>query len=297
MLGGIEKGLLALLLVVLMTGMGATLRVSDFTDVLERPRGALIGLFSQFGWMPAIAFGLAKGLDLPTELALGLVIVGATPGGTTSNMFTYFSRGDVALSISMTVVSTVVAVVAMPLVLFAYAGPLGGGEIAIPYGNIITTLLLVLVPVAAGMAIRARNAGAARRAEQLGAISGVVVLVLLVVSSAIRNRAVFAEIPTGGYIAAAALGLLGMTLGYLGAAIARLTRSQCRAVSLETGIQNSALAFGIILASFPPALQDAMLRLPMLYALFVLISATLVTFAFRATAEPAGGTAQARMAS
>ena len=285
MLGDVERGLLALLLVVLMTGMGATLRPVDFVNVVKHPKGALIGLFSQFGWMPAIAFGLAVALELPVELALGLVIVGATPGGATSNMFTYYSRGDLALSISMTVVSTVVAVAAMPLVLFLYASRLGGGAAEIPYGSIVTTLVVVLVPVAIGMAIRARNAKAAARAEQLGAISGVVVLLLLVISGVVRNRAVFAGIPGSGYAAAALLGLLGMGLGYLGAALLGLGRSQRRAVSLETGIQNSALAFGISLASFPASMQDAMLQLPMLYALFVLMSATLVTFYFRATSR------------
>ena len=102
MLSGPEKALLAALLIVLMMGMGATLERSHVRDVLAKPRGVLVGLASQFGWMPLIATGLALAFGLPDELALGLLIVGCTPGGTTSNLFAYLSKADVALSIAMT---------------------------------------------------------------------------------------------------------------------------------------------------------------------------------------------------
>jgi len=285
MLGPVEKGLLALLLLVLMTGMGATLERSQFVQVVSRPRGLLVGLASQFGWMPLIAFGLAHGLSLPAELALGLILVACTPGGTTSNLFTYYSRADLPLSISMTVTSTVVAVVAMPAVLAVYATPFTGAQIGIPYGSIVTTLLLVLLPVALGMYLRVRSPAAAARAEQLGSISGVLVLVLLVGVSVVRNRALFAQIPAAGYVAAAVLGIAGMLLGYGAARAVGLSPPGRRAVALETGIQNSPLAFAIILATFPPEAQDRMLWLPMLYALFVLISASIATLLFRRDAH------------
>lgn len=281
MIGGFERGLLAVLLVVLMIGMGATLTPQRFREIARAPRAALVGVASQFGWMPLIAMGLARVLELPTELAIGLIIVGCTPGGTTSNMFTYYARGDVALSIAMTVISTTVAVAAMPLLLWVYAGPLTGADIRIPYGNIVTTLVLVLLPVGIGVVIRARSERAAQRAEAFGAVSGILVLVLLVGTSLIRNSDVLAQVPMRGYLASISLGILGMGLGYVGARALGLPVAQRRAVAFETGIQNSPLAFAIILASFPAEIQAQLLWLPMAYALFVLLNAAFVTFLLR----------------
>ena len=284
MLGGVEKALLALLLLVLMTGIGATLSGAHFRAILRSPKGVLVGLASQFGWMPLIAFGLAKLLALPTEMAIGLVLIGCTPGGTTSNMFTYYARADVALSVSMTVVSTAVAVVVMPGLLMLYVAPLTPAEFKLPLGNIATTLALVLVPVAIGILVRAKSERAALRIEKLGSLSGVIVLVLLVGSSLWRNHADLMKIPATGYAAAVALGVLGMALGYLAARALRLPGSQRRAVALETGIQNSPLAFALIIAAFPGPEQSTILWLPMLYALFVLISATVVSIWLRRSA-------------
>jgi len=285
MLGPFEKALLAVLLLVLMTGIGSTLSAAQFRAIVRRPRGVLIGLASQFGWMPLIAFGLARGLELPTPMAIGLVLIGCTPGGTTSNLFTYYARADVALSVSMTVVSTAVAVVVMPLLLMAYAAPLTSAGFELPLGNIATTLTLVLVPVAIGILIRSRSERAATRVEKLGSISGIIVLVLLVGSSLVRNHSDLAEIPAVGYVAAVSLGLLGMLLGYAASRALGMTPSQRRAVALETGIQNSPLAFALIIATFPGPEQATMLWLPMLYALFVLISASVATLWFRRHAD------------
>ena len=114
-LNTLETLFLSVFLFLLMMGMGATLSVDNFRAVLRRPLPVIIGLASQFGWMPAIAWCLAVALDLSPVAAMGLVIMGCSAGGTTSNFFTYLSRADLALSISMTVVSTLVAVVAIPL--------------------------------------------------------------------------------------------------------------------------------------------------------------------------------------
>lgn len=281
MLGPVEKALRAVLLLVLMTGIGSTLSPGHFRDVLKSPKGVLIGLASQFGWMPLVAFGLAKALDLPAPMAVGLVLIGCTPGGTTSNMFTYYAGADVALSVSMTVVSTAAATVVMPLLLLLYATPLTSTELSLPLGNIVTTLALVLVPVGIGVAIRAKSEVAAARAERLGSASGIVVLVLLVATSLWSNLADLSRIPVAGYVAAAALGVLGMGLGYAVSRGFGMAGPQRRAVALETGIQNSPLAFAIIVGAFPEAEQAKLLWLPMLYALFVLISASVVTGLFR----------------
>ena len=287
MLSPLETILLALLLVVLMAGMGASLTMDDFRTVLRRPRGPLIGLVSQYGWMPLIAFGLAKALDLPDDMAVALIVVGCTPGGTTSNLFTYFAGADVALSVTMTAISTIAAVLMMPLLLYVYSSSYTSATLSIPYGNVISTLAVMLVPMAIGMVVRARAPGAARMVERIGGLAGIGVLLLLIGSALVKNLDLLRATTATMFAAALGLGALGFALGWLGARAAGLGGPQRRAVAFETGIQNSPLALGILIASFPAAQQPRMLWLPLLYALLVLISASLLTLAFRASRPPA----------
>ena len=289
MLGGIEKGLLAALVLVLMAGMGATLTLAHFRTVVRRPKAVLIGLLSQFGWMPVVAYLLAQGL--PSELALGLIIVGCTPGGTTSNLFTYFAKADVALSVTMTAVSTVVAVFAMPSLLALYASDFTGAGVVLPYGAMAKTLVAMLVPVAVGMVVRARSHRAALRLERLGSMAGMLTLVLLIVSGLVRNASLLGQTSFKMVALAGALSLLGMLLGLLSARLLGLAESQARAVSFETGIQNSPLAFAIIIASFPAAQHEQLLWMPMLYALTALFVASCVTVWLRSRAHLLGAAA------
>jgi BASS family bile acid:Na+ symporter len=281
-LSPLETALIAILLIVLMFGMGATLTPQRFREVVAQPKAVLIGLASQFGWMPLLAFLLAKAFELPVPAALGLVIMGTCPGGTTSNMFAYYARADVALSVSMTAASKLVAVVMMPVCLWLYARPFSSATVVIPYADVIKTLLLLLVPVALGMWLRQRRGEAfAQRAEKAGSLAGLLVLILLVGTSVTRNAKLFATITPAMYAAAILLGVGGMLLGDLVARGFRLATPQRRAVSLETGIQNSPLAFAIIATSFDGALEAEMLKLPLLYALFVLAEASLITALYR----------------
>jgi bile acid transporter len=282
MLSPLETGLIALLLVVLMFGMGATLTVARFRDVLRRPRAFLIGTASQFGFMPLVAYALARALELPDTAALGLVIMGMCPGGTTSNLFAHLARADVALSIAMTAASKVLGVVLMPLCLAIYARPFTSAAMPIPYADIVKTLVVLLVPVAIGMGMRKRfGEGFARRAERTGSLAGLSVLILLVVVSVTRNAALFATISPAMYAAAIGLGAAGMSFGALVSRLSGLTRTEQRTVAFETGVQNSPLCFAILVTAFPSADQLKLLALPLLYALFVLIEATVVTLIYR----------------
>jgi len=272
MLSPLEQVLLALLLVVLMVGMGATLTLDAFREVVRQPRGPLIGLASQFGWMPLIAFGLAHVLALPPELAIGLIVVGCTPGGTTSNLFTYYARADLALSITMTALSSVAAVVLMPLALRVYAAPFSSAELEVPYTNIAATLALMLVPMAIGMGVRHRWPAAAVRVERAGGVAGIAVLALLIGTGLVRNGHLLLESSPAVYAAALGLGLAGFALGYLSARLGGLAPAARRAVAFETGIQNSPLALGILMTSFPAALHGQLMWLPLIYALFIILS-------------------------
>jgi bile acid transporter len=282
MLTSTETSLIALLLIVLMFGMGATLTWQRFQDLARAPRAFLIGTASQFGWMPLVAFGIANFLDLPVLAAVGLVVMGTCPGGTTSNLFAHLARADVALSISMTAASKVLGIVMMPICLYVYARPFTGNAFPIPYGDIIKALLVLLLPVAIAMGLRRRfGERFANVAERVGSAAGIVVLITLVALSVTRNAHVFKTVPLTTYLAAASLGITGMLLGSLVARVARLPVAQRRTVSFETGIQNSPLCFAILLMAFPTAPQLELLTLPLLYALFVLIEAAVVTLAYR----------------
>jgi bile acid transporter len=282
MLTSTETSLIALLLIVLMFGMGATLTLERFRTLARAPRAFLIGTASQFGWMPLVAFGIAKLLDLPVLAAVGLVVMGTCPGGTTSNLFAHLARADVALSISMTAASKVLGIIMMPLCLYIYARPFTGAAFPIPYGDIIKTLIVLLLPVAIAMALRKRfGERFANVAERAGSTAGIVVLITLVFLSVTRNAHVFKTVPHATYLAAALLGITGMLLGSLVARACRLPLAQRRTVSFETGIQNSPLCFAILLMAFPNAPQLELLTLPLLYALFVLIEAACVTLAYR----------------
>ena len=283
MLSGLEQALLALLLVVLMAGMGATLTLADFRAVLKSPRGPLIGVASQFGWMPLSAFALATALELPDDQAISLLIIGCTPGGTTSNLFAYYARADLALSISMTALSTIAAVVVMPLLLMVYTRPFTDASLTVPLAKITTTLAVMLVPLALGMLVRARAPRAAVRLEKVGSLAGIAVLVLLIATGLVHNGALLAATTPTMYAAAIGLGVLGFALGYLGARLLGVARPGRRAIAFETGIQNSPLALGIIMVSFPAAMHARMLWLPLLYALCVLLSASLLTLVWRRT--------------
>ena len=284
MLTPLETALIALLLVVLMFGMGATLTVARFRDVLSHPKAFLIGTASQFGFMPLLAYLLAKGLALPDEAALGLVVMGTCPGGTTSNLFAHLARADVALSISMTAASKLLGVVMMPICLYLYARPFSGAEMPIPYGDIVKTLVVLLLPVALAMYIRSKQGeGFARVAEKVGSISGLTLLVAIAGITVLRNAHLFKTISASMYLAAITLGACGMLFGALVSRAFGLPTAARRTVSFETGVQNSPLCFAILALAFPSqGAELPLLRLPLLYSLFVLIEASLATLAYRA---------------
>lgn len=288
-----DQVLLALMIFVIMLGMGSSLTINDFRAVFRRPRGVLIGFISQFGLMPFIAFTLATVLNLHPAYAISLILIGCLPGGTTSNMFTYFSRGSVALSISMTTASTVMALFMMPLLLKFYtvgftnqlteamqaAG--SDAEFVIPTKNIITSLILVLIPVAIGMLLRRFRSDWAKTAEDTAGFMAVIVIIYLVGTSFVRHGDLFLKTPATVYVAALAVGIVGFFFGYWFSRLWGVPPIFQRAVSLETGIQNGPLAFAIILLSFNEPVQSQMIWLAILYSTFIVITSSVITLFYR----------------
>jgi BASS family bile acid:Na+ symporter len=278
MVGAFEQVLLALIIAFIMLGMGASLTLKDFVLALKRPYGLFIGLMSQYGFMPLIAFALAATLPVSNEIKIGLLIVGCMPGGTTSNIFTYFSKGNLALSVLMTVNSTVFGVVLIPLLLVLYAA---GLNITIPAANIVVTLFLLLVPVAIGMALRRWNANIGALVELGGGALGLLFIAFIAVSWVPRNWQFLLGTPLSVFAGAIGLGVLGFLFGYLFSMLLRLHPRNARTVALETGIQNGPLAIAIVVLTFSGTQQQAIMAVPALYSLFIVITASMVTLWWR----------------
>jgi BASS family bile acid:Na+ symporter len=261
-----------------MLGMGASLTLKDFTLALKRPYGLFIGLLSQYGFMPFIAFTLALLLPVSNEVKIGLLIMGCMPGGTTSNIFTYFSKGNLALSVLMTVNSTVFGVLLIPLLLVVYAA---GLNIAIPAANIVVTLFLLLVPVAIGMALRRWNANVGALVELGGGALGILFIVFLLVSWVPRNWQFLMGTPLSVFAGAILLGVLGFTFGYGLSKLLKLHPRNARTIALETGIQNGPLAIAIVALTFAGTQQQAIMAVPALYSLFIVLTSTALTLWWR----------------
>ncbi|WP_424968503.1 MULTISPECIES: bile acid:sodium symporter family protein [unclassified Dinoroseobacter] len=278
MVGAFEQALLALMIFVIMLGMGASLTPRDFYLALRRPYGLAIGVISQYGFMPFIGFLLATLLTVPETIAIGILIMACMPGGTTSNIFTYFSKGNLALSVLMTVTSTVTGVIMIPLVLVLYATAL---DLSIPRENIIVTLVLLLVPVGIGMVLRKMNANVGAVTEFFGSALALFFIAFLMVSWIPRNWQFLLETSGATYLAAIGLGAVGITIGYGFARALKLHPRNARTVGLETGIQNGPLAVAIIVFTFEGTEAQAVMAVPVLYSLFIIIVASVVTMIFR----------------
>ncbi|MDS1268994.1 bile acid:sodium symporter family protein [Lipingzhangella sp. LS1_29] len=238
-----------LLLGIIMFGMGLTLRPVDFRTVLRHPGAVALGLTTQFLVMPLVAWGVGTGLGLAPPLLVGMILVGAAPGGTASNVIVYMSRGDVALSVSMTTVSTLLAPLVTPLLVVWLAG----STLEVAATALFTDIVqIVLLPVLGGLVVRTLLPRLVERALPL--LPVVSALGIMVVVAAIFGANADEVLTTGGLLALAVVAhnTLGLLLGYGAAWASRLPEETRRAVSIEVGMQNSGLATALATAHFAP---------------------------------------------
>lgn len=286
MLTETETRLLGIMMAVIMLGMGASLTFRDFLIAFRKPKGVLVGLVCQYGIMPFLGYALAVLLGLPPALAVGLILMGCMPGGTTSNIFTYFSKGALALSIMMTSVSTLAAVVLVPLLIQFYSGLADiSSEFVIPAANVAQVLVVLLVPTVLGMVLRKANPNVGATVELIGGMLGIFVILFLIVSWVPRNHMLLATTPWPVYFAAIGLGLVGMALGFGLARLLKQDANRSRTISLETGIQNGPLAVLIVTLTFTGEQQQQVLLIPVLYSLFIVLTSSAVTVWYRGLAD------------
>lgn len=238
------------LLGIVMFGMGLTLKAEDFKVVFSRPKDILIGFLAQFTLMPLIAFALIKIFNLPAELAVGVMLVGTCPGGTSSNVMTYMSKGDVPLSVGMTAVSTIFAPLLTPLLTKLYIGQTVDVNVVAMFLSIVK---VVLVPIVLGLLIN-HFFGKFTEAcvKVLPAISTLAIVAIVAAVVSASSAKLLNAFSTSLIIVVVVIlhNLLGYATGYGLGKLLRVKESKCRALSIEVGMQNSGLATALSAAHF-----------------------------------------------
>ena len=273
-LGGAALVVVNLFLATIMFGVGLDLDLAEMRRTLRRPVGPAVGLLTQFVALPALAFAFVSVLDLGPGLAVGVIVVCACPGGTVSNVMTHLAGANTSLSIAMTGVSTALALVMTPFNIAFWGGRLEGlGDLDVtvdPLALMATLLLVIGLPVAVGAWLQVRRperAARLRRPARIAAVAGLVILVLGAVGA---NLDAVDEAATDVMPAVVGMNVLALLLGYGTAFAARLPRDDRRAVSIEVGIQNTALALTLVLQLFGDS-SDAVL-VAALYGAWHLVS-------------------------
>ena len=246
-LSHLKPSLINPLLGVIMFGMGLTLRAEDFRVVFTRPRDVLIGCLAQFTVMPLLALGLSRLFSLDPALSVGVILVGCCPGGTASNVITYLSKGDLALSVGMTATSTLLAPVLTPLLVWLLAGETVDVNVV---GMLLSILWVVILPIALGLIVKRLWPRITEQATgYLPALSSVAIcLIVMIVIAANAHKLL-----SGGLMIVVVVilhNVCGLGIGYLIGYLLKLSPAKRRAISVEVGMQNSGLASSLATLHF-----------------------------------------------
>ncbi|XP_066576057.1 sodium/bile acid cotransporter 4 [Amia ocellicauda] len=254
-----------------MLGLGCTVEVNQLGEHIRRPIGVLLALVSQFVIMPLVAFLLALMFSLDDVAAIAVLLCGCCPGGNLSNILSLLVNGEMNLSIIMTISSTVLALLLMPLCLWIYSRAWINTPVVnlLPFGAIILTLCSTLIPIGLGVFLRYRYNRTADIILKVSLWSLLVTLVMLfILTGTMLGPELLASIPASVYAVAVLMPLAGYAAGYGLASLSGLPPNCRRSVALETGCQNVQLCTAILKLAFPPQLVGGMYMFPLLYALF-----------------------------
>lgn len=268
---------LPLALAFIMLGMGLTLTRKDFKNIVIYPKAIILGLFTQIILLPIIGFILIQFFGLNGTMAVGLMILAACPGGPTSNLITHLSRGDTALSISLTAVSSVITVVTIPLIV-NYSIQFFGeeGSITLPVGQTIVQIMgVTIIPVSIGMFLKNKFPALSLKADKPVRYASAVFFILIILAAILKEReslpAFFAEAGPVTLI----LNILTLLIGYYLAKAFFLPRAQQVSIAIESGIQNGTL--GIMIAA--TLLKNSEMTIPIaIYSLLMFLTAAVVIF-------------------
>ncbi len=261
-------------LAIIMLGLGLSLTLTDFRRVLDQPRSVVVALVCQVLVLPAVCFGLAIGFGLIPELAVGLMLLAASPGGSIANIFSHLSNGDVALNITLTAVNSLLSLLTLPIVVnLSLAYFMGEGrDVPLQLSKILQVFAFVLVPVVLGMVVRQRHPAAAARMDRPVRLVSVAVLALMFALVFFSARdALMTHFATVGVVVLI-FNVLSLAVGYTVSRMAKLGKPQAIAIALEVGIHNAALAITIALS--PLLLANPTMAIPpMVYGLTMVVTA------------------------
>ena len=232
---------------VIMFGMGLTIRLEDFRAIFSRPKEVIIGAVAQYTIMPVVAWVLCKVMNLPADLALGVILVGCCPGGTASNVITYIAGGGVALSVGMTIVSTLAAPVMTPFLVYILAG--AWVEVSF-WAMVLSVVKVILVPVLLGILLRTLAGDHVDKVSDVMPLISVVAIVMIIGGIVAINAE---KILSCGVLVLGVVAIhnfCGMMLGLLAAKIFHVEYTRATAIAIEVGMQNSGLAVSLAAANF-----------------------------------------------
>jgi BASS family bile acid:Na+ symporter len=249
---------------IIMLGLGLSLTIADFKRVVKYPKPVFVGLLCQMFILPFVCFGIARLFGLGPELAVGLMLLAASPGGPTANLYSHLSKGDVALNITLTAINSVLTLFTLPLIVelsMSYFST--ASEIAMPFKKIVEVFLIVLIPVSLGMIINAKFYAFARKMDKPVKILSALFLVLVIVGAVLKEKAHIAEYFQQVGLAALTFNLLSMAIGFFVPRILNIGKAESIAIGMEIGIHNGTLAIFIALntlgnstMSIPPAIYS-----------------------------------------
>jgi bile acid:Na+ symporter, BASS family len=272
---------------VIMLGLGLGLTIADFKRVVAYPKAVVIGLVCQMLLLPVVCYFIAKAFALPPELAVGLMLLAASPGGATANLFSHLAKGDVALNITLTAVNSVLSLLTLPFIVnFALSAFVGEGKvIPLQFDKVLSVFAIVLVPVTLGMVIHAKAPALAKRLTRPVKILSAVFLLLIIVGAVLKERANLVAFFKQVGAAALAFNLASMAIGYFVPLFARLPKRQAVAIGMEIGIHNGTLAIAI--ASSPLLLNNSTMAVPpAIYSLIMFFTAAAFGFVVNRGREP-----------
>ncbi|MED6316781.1 MAG: bile acid:sodium symporter family protein [Pseudomonadota bacterium] len=266
----------------IMMGMGLSLVTNDFKRVVKYPKAVAIGLTNQLLFLPLVGFALATFMSLEPEYAVGVMLLVLCPGGTTSNLFTYLAKGDVALSVTMTAIASVITVFTIPIVLsFSLVYFMGAGsEFQLPVAKTMISLItLTILPVSIGMLIKRYTASFADKAQVMVSRFGVIFLSFLVIFLGYVQRDILVEALVATGPVSLILNVSTMALGYYTSKWFGLNPAQRRSITMEVGLQNSTLSMFMaltLLANYKMSLT------PAIYTLIMFLTAGIMVRVFTA---------------
>ena len=238
------KSLIVPLLQIIMFGMGTAMSIKDFYGVIKMPKGVLIGLLCQFTIMPVVGFSLATLFQFPSEIAAGVVLIGSSPSGLASNVMAYLAKANVALSVTLTAVATVLAPFMTPLLMEFFAGAFVPIDF---WGMMLSIVKIVLLPIALGLIFNHFFHGKTPWLDKAMPVVSMTAIALIITVITAAGRDNLLTIGALLILTAIIHNLLGYFFGYWGCKLFRMKEQDCRTIALEVGMQNGGLASGIAL--------------------------------------------------